>query len=42
MTEWYFALPATVLIIAASAFFVVIEFSLLSARRHRLEEEAET
>lgn len=42
MTEWYIALPVTVLIIAASAFFVVIEFSLLSARRHRLEEEAET
>ncbi|MDR7329979.1 CNNM domain-containing protein [Corynebacterium guangdongense] len=42
MVTWYIALPATVLIIAASAFFVVIEFSLLSARRHRLEEQAET
>lgn len=42
MTEWYIALPVTILIIIASAFFVVIEFSLLSARRHRLEEEAET
>ncbi|AWB81458.1 hypothetical protein C3B44_03065 [Corynebacterium yudongzhengii] len=42
MTQWYVALPLTILIIVASAFFVVIEFSMLSARRHRLEEEAET
>ncbi len=32
----------TVLLIALSAFFVVIEFSLLGARRHRLEESAAT
>lgn len=32
----------TVLIIAASAFFVIVEFSLLAARRHRIEESAET
>lgn len=42
MTAWYIALPLTVLIIAASAFFVVVEFSMLSARRHRLEEEADS
>lgn len=39
--SWYVALPVTILIIIASAFFVIIEFSLLSARRHRIEEEAE-
>ncbi|MET3770036.1 CBS domain containing-hemolysin-like protein [Marisediminicola sp. UYEF4] len=32
----------TVLLIALSAFFVVIEFALLGARRHRLEESAAT
>jgi CBS domain containing-hemolysin-like protein len=32
----------TVLLIALSAFFVVIEFALLGARRHRLEAEAPT
>lgn len=32
----------TVLIIVASAFFVVIEFSTMGARRNRLEESAET
>ncbi|AGF71985.1 CNNM domain-containing protein [Corynebacterium halotolerans] len=42
MTEWYIALPATLLIIGLSAFFVILEFSLLAARRHRLEETAET
>lgn len=42
MTQWYFALPLTIFVIIASAFFVVVEFSLLSARRHRLEEEAES
>lgn len=31
---------ATVLILALSAFFVAIEFSLMGARRHRLEAEA--
>ncbi|MCS3779303.1 CNNM domain-containing protein [Tsukamurella ocularis] len=30
----------TVLLIAASAFFVAVEFSLIAARRHRLEDEA--
>lgn len=33
-------LVATVLLIAASAFFVAVEFSLISARRHRLEDAA--
>ncbi|MFC5379900.1 hemolysin family protein [Aquipuribacter nitratireducens] len=31
---------ATVLIIAASAFFVAVEFALLAAKRHRLEDAA--
>ncbi|GAB3590571.1 hypothetical protein CFAEC_08795 [Corynebacterium faecale] len=42
MTDWYIALPATILLIALSAFFVIIEFALLAARRNRLEETAET
>lgn len=42
MSEWYVALPMTILLIALSAFFVIIEFALLAARRHRLEETAET
>lgn len=33
-------LVATVVIIAASAFFVAIEFALIAAKRHRLEEKA--
>ncbi|GAB3694708.1 hemolysin family protein [Corynebacterium nasicanis] len=40
--QWYVALPVTVLVIVLSAFFVVIEFSLLAARRNRLEDTAET
>ncbi|HIT75812.1 MAG TPA: HlyC/CorC family transporter [Candidatus Avipropionibacterium avicola] len=32
--------PVTIAIIALSAFFVAIEFALLAARRHRLEEAA--
>ncbi|WP_029067701.1 CNNM domain-containing protein [Jonesia quinghaiensis] len=36
---WIVAAVTAVLIIA-SAFFVIIEFALLGARRHRLEEEA--
>lgn len=42
MTEWYVALPATLLLIVLSAFFVILEFSLLAARRNRLEQDAET
>lgn len=41
MSHWYVALPVTILVIVLSAFFVMIEFSLLSARRHRIEEQAE-
>lgn len=37
-----FIIAATVVLIALSAFFVVIEFSLLAARRHRLETRAAT
>ena len=42
MNEWYIALPVTILLIVLSGFFVIIEFSLLATRRHRLEETAET
>ncbi|GAA1818637.1 hemolysin family protein [Nesterenkonia flava] len=42
MSEWLIPLLATAGIIVLSAFFVIIEFSLLAARRHRLEESAET
>jgi CBS domain containing-hemolysin-like protein len=41
MNGWV-VLVATIALIALSAFFVVIEFSLLGARRHRLEEQATT
>lgn len=42
MDNWIINLIITLLVIVASAFFVIIEFSLLSARRNRLEETAET
>lgn len=35
-------LPATVVIVALSAFFVAVEFALLAAKRHRLEDAAST
>ncbi|MBN9199923.1 MAG: DUF21 domain-containing protein, partial [Microbacterium chocolatum] len=41
MNGWI-VLIATVALIVLSAFFVVIEFALLGARRHRLEETAAT
>ncbi|MBC9225108.1 DUF21 domain-containing protein [Aeromicrobium sp. 636] len=34
--------PATVALIALSAFFVAVEFALLAAKRHRLEDAAAT
>ncbi|GAB3236059.1 hemolysin family protein [Kineococcus gypseus] len=34
--------PATVAIVALSAFFVAVEFALLAAKRHRLEDAAGT
>ncbi|GGA68487.1 membrane protein [Pseudoclavibacter endophyticus] len=40
MTEALLVTAVTVFLIALSAFFVVIEFALLGARRHRLEAEA--
>ncbi|MFD1720703.1 hemolysin family protein [Amnibacterium endophyticum] len=40
MNVWL-PLVVTVLLIAASAFFVAIEFALIGARRHRLEADAE-
>ena len=39
---WYWTALITAAIIVLSAFFVVIEFSLLAARRQRLEETAGT
>src|SRR5215218_11081678 len=32
--------PATLVIVALSAFFVAVEFALLAAKRHRLEDAA--
>lgn len=37
-----FVVVGTIALIVLSAFFVIIEFSLLAARRHRLEEQAST
>lgn len=34
--------PVTVLIVALSAFFVAVEFALMAAKRHRLEDAATT
>lgn len=41
MNGWMVAIITTALIVA-SAFFVIVEFALLAARRHRLEEEADS
>lgn len=40
MNNPLFIVAITILLIAASAFFVAVEFSLISARRHRLEDAA--
>lgn len=40
MSNPFVVIVVTIAIIALSAFFVIIEFSLLGARRHRLEEAA--
>lgn len=40
MTDWLFVTIATTALIVLSAIFVIIEFALLGARRHRLEERA--
>jgi CBS domain containing-hemolysin-like protein len=42
MSEGFVVAIATVILIALSAFFVIIEFALLGARRHRLEATAAT
>jgi len=42
MSNPWVVVAITVPLIALSAFFVVIEFALLGARRHRLEESAAT
>ncbi|WP_407317874.1 hemolysin family protein [Isoptericola halotolerans] len=42
MNNPWIVLAVTTALIALSAFFVVIEFALLGARRHRLEERATT
>ena len=36
----WIVVPATIVIVALSAFFVAVEFALLAARRHRLEDAA--
>ena len=41
MNNWTVA-GITVLIIALSAFFVAVEFALIAAKRHRLEDAAPT
>lgn len=38
----FVVVPATLALIIASAFFVAVEFSVISARRHRLEDAATT
>lgn len=40
MSNPWTVVAITALLIAASAFFVAVEFSLIAARRHRLEDEA--
>ncbi|OLT44085.1 hypothetical protein BJF85_20410 [Saccharomonospora sp. CUA-673] len=42
MSNPWVVVAATVLIIAASAFFVAVEFATLGAKKHRLEEAAAT
>ncbi|WP_404434504.1 hemolysin family protein [Microbacterium lacus] len=39
--SWWMVTIITIVLILASAFFVIVEFALLAARRHRLEAEAE-
>ena len=40
MSSPWVVVAITALLIAASAFFVAVEFSLIAARRHRLEDQA--
>ena len=40
--SWWMVSIITIALIVASAFFVIVEFALLAARRHRLEVEAAT
>ncbi|WP_022877993.1 CNNM domain-containing protein [Microbacterium sp. B19] len=40
--SWWVVTLITAALIVASAFFVIVEFALLAARRHRLEAEAAT
>lgn len=42
MSNPWIVLVLTVVLIAASAFFVAVEFALISAKRHRLEDAAAT
>lgn len=42
MSNPWIVLAVTVTLIAASAFFVAVEFALIAARRHRLEDAAPT
>ncbi|WP_431818439.1 hemolysin family protein [Gordonia jacobaea] len=42
MSNPWVVLAVTVALIAASAFFVAVEFALIAARRHRIEDAAQT
>mgnify|MGYP002651756774 CR=1 FL=1 len=42
MSNPWVVLAVTVVLIAASAFFVAVEFALIAARRHRIEDAAQT
>lgn len=42
MSNPWVVVVVTILLIAASAFFVAVEFALIAARRHRLEDAAPT
>ncbi|MFW0797111.1 hemolysin family protein [Gordonia sp. CPCC 205515] len=42
MSNPWIVAAVTVALIAASAFFVAVEFALIAARRHRLEDDAST
>ncbi|MFE3618361.1 CNNM domain-containing protein, partial [Streptomyces anulatus] len=40
MSNPWVVVAVTIVLIAASAFFVAVEFALIAARRHRLEDAA--
>ncbi len=42
MSDSPWVVPVTIALIALSAFFVAVEFALIAAKRHRLEDAAPT